>query len=96
MRKYSYANAPYVANYGGMWGVREISRREWFDGYCEMEFEGMKVRLPKNYDAYLRAVYGDYMIPPPIEERVTHHNLAYLNLEERKDIEAIKYGGNHE
>lgn len=39
----------------------------------EMEFEGIKVRMPKGYDNYLSRLYGkNYMEIPPIEKREQH------------------------
>ena len=35
-------------------------------------FEGREVLLPANPDAYLKALYGDYMRIPPFEERESH------------------------
>lgn len=38
-----------------------------------MEFEGIKVRMPKGYDNYLSRLYGkNYMEIPPIEKREQH------------------------
>ena len=39
------------------------------------DFEGLKFRIPKNYDPILRSFYGDYMIPPLEKDRVDYHNL---------------------
>ena len=36
------------------------------------DFEGKKFWGPKDYDPYLRVLYGDYMKLPPPEERSTH------------------------
>lgn len=37
------------------------------------EFEGKKYRIPIGYDAFLRQIYGDYMIFPPKDRQVSHH-----------------------
>ena len=39
----------------------------------EYDFEGHSFLGIKAYDKYLTRWYGDYMTPPPEEERVTHH-----------------------
>lgn len=55
------------------YGMREVFRQEDFDGYSQLEFEGKQYKAPKNYDAVLKSMYGNYMEPPPKEKRVTHH-----------------------
>lgn len=50
-----------------------------FDGYTELEFEGRKYMAIKHYDEYLKRMYGDYMTPPPVEQRVAKHDFrAYF------------------
>lgn len=39
------------------------------------KFEDMEALIPKQYDAYLRRQYGDYMQLPPVEKRVSHHQV---------------------
>ncbi len=63
----------WLANLHGAWGEREIVRSEWFGVGAPYEFEGRIFTGPVDYDNYLKSLYGDYMTPPPLEKRVTHH-----------------------
>lgn len=47
---------------------------EIMQGYTELEFEGQKFMAISHYDEYLKIMYGDYMTPPPVEQRVPKHN----------------------
>lgn len=39
-----------------------------------IDFEGLKLMAPADYDSVLRVTYGDnYLTPPPPAERFTHH-----------------------
>ena len=50
-----------------------------FDGYIDLEFEGRKFMAISHYHDYLSQMYGDYMTPPPIEQRVAKHSFkAYF------------------
>lgn len=46
----------------------------WFDKTIWHEFETIKIPMPANIDARLKAQYGDYMQFPPIEQRGTWHD----------------------
>lgn len=47
--------------------------------YVEIEFEGHRFMAVKQYHEYLTLMYGDYMTPPPVEERVPKHDFkAYF------------------
>ena len=49
-----------------------------FESYCDMVFEGLTIRNLKQYDLYLRSVFGDYMQLPPEDQRVSSHGfIAY-------------------
>ena len=37
-------------------------------------FEDLEARVPRCYDRYLTAIYGDYMTPPPVESQVGRHH----------------------
>jgi len=48
-------------------------KKEIFESYCDMPFEDLTVRNLKDYDTYLRSVFGDYMQLPPENKRVMQH-----------------------
>lgn len=54
-------------------GEKDIFPREWFDEYVMMPYENYMFRAPKEYDAMLRHIYGDYMVLPPVKDRIGHH-----------------------
>lgn len=45
-----------------------------FDEYIYMDFEGIKVKVPKEYDAWLKTSYGNYMELPPADMQKPNHN----------------------
>ncbi len=71
----------YLANYGGAWGVKEIVPVEWYGEGVELEFEGLRVIAPTEYDKWLTQVYGDYMTLPPIEKREPHHYVDAVDMD---------------
>lgn len=40
---------------------------------AELEFEGHRLLVPKDWHKVLSAVYGDYMTPPPKEKQIATH-----------------------
>ena len=82
-----------IANYFGAWREKEISDYSWFNPLIEVTFEGRKVWIPNNYDAYLTKLYGDYMTPPPIEKRKSHHSHYFIDLTRRYTLEEIREMG---
>lgn len=77
----SEGKSTFVISYCGAWGEREVARTEWFAEGVDVEFERLCLRAPKDYDAYLRRLYGDYMQLPPIEKQVGHHYTDIVDLD---------------
>jgi lipopolysaccharide cholinephosphotransferase len=49
-------------------------RSAWFESAVPLEFEGVELPAPKDYEQVLEAYYGDWRKLPPEEEQVkTHH-----------------------
>lgn len=57
---------------------KELKKREYFDQFIRVEFEGLQVSITKEYDSFLKSTFGDYMKLPPEEERRTHNLTVYL------------------
>jgi len=60
----------------------ELFDKSVFDSSQYMPFEDYKVRVNTEYDKYLSQLFGDYMTPPPVSQRVSTHHHYYLNLKE--------------
>jgi len=62
----------FVANFCGAYGRREIVPADCFKEAVCLPFEGMQLAAPKEYDRYLRHIYGEYLTLPPEEKRLPH------------------------
>lgn len=51
-----------------------------FDEFTDLEFSGLKLMCIKDYDTYLKSLFGDYMKLPPIEKQVCHHRHYLLKM----------------
>lgn len=52
---------------------KEMCKKTLIEETVFSDFEGLKVRIPQNYDVYLKMIYGEYLQLPPVEKRVSHH-----------------------
>lgn len=68
----------------------KIFKREWFEDTIELPFGDTTVIVPRDYDGYLRCLYGDYMTLPPEEQRVSAHDHLFLSFDEGLGLEEIK------
>jgi lipopolysaccharide cholinephosphotransferase len=61
------------ANLVWMCAEKRIVPSTVFDGSVDVLFEGELYPLAAGYHQLLTSIYGDYMNPPPVEQRKTHH-----------------------
>ncbi|HPZ89897.1 MAG TPA: iron-containing alcohol dehydrogenase [Bacillota bacterium] len=55
---------------------KELIEIEWMESEKEyLEFEGRLIPVFHNYQAYLKRIYGNYKILPPIDKRISDHQL---------------------
>jgi lipopolysaccharide cholinephosphotransferase len=53
----------------------------FFGEYGSIRFEGHRFAALQEREGYLRSVYGDYMTPPPAEQRVSTHEITELAMD---------------
>jgi lipopolysaccharide cholinephosphotransferase len=80
IRKHSFQNSTYVANFLGAYGMNEIVPRAFFGNPTLYDFEDTKLFGPEKIDEYLGNIYGDFMKLPPEDKRVPEHDYFYLDL----------------
>jgi len=74
--RYDFETSKYTATIiaGGMQNCMETSKMTEYELH---RFEDMELNIPIGWDEYLKNLYGDYMVLPPVEKRVTHDNVVY-------------------
>lgn len=83
-------------NYCSTWRERESMPVAWYGEGVLLSFEGIPMRVPSEYDKWLTQVYGNYMTPPPVEQRVGHHYAEVIDLERPYTAYVRKQHGNTE
>lgn len=73
-QKYSFDSSVYVCCMAASWFEKGVVLKEDYLNRRLYEFGDYKFWGITNYDEHLTNLYGDYMVPPPIPERVSNHN----------------------
>lgn len=80
-RRYPAGRASKWICVGGPYGHRRQSfPSRWFGLGQARVFEDLTVTGPVEWDRYLAQLYGEYMIPPPPGDRVSHHEVRELRI----------------
>lgn len=74
LKAYSYSSSHYIINFMGAYKLKEMFPKSYYGDGVPYKFEDMELIGPKNYDAILRQMYGDYMKPP---KNTTSHSLKF-------------------
>ena len=85
MTSHKNDNSDYVIDYLSPYAIRKeyLPRSTYFET-TKCQFEDREYMIPKDADKYLTSVYGEYMILPPVEERVTH-KIGRISFDTQKD-----------
>lgn len=75
--KYTVKDSKNVCNHGNRYGEKDYMPAEYYGDGTDIIFEGVKTKIPQEYDKYLTRLYGDWKNPPPLQERkVIHQHVA--------------------
>ena len=81
LRRYPAETAALWCNHGSWQGRREYAPREQYGNGTIRSFEGIPVRVPLQYQAYLTQKYGNYRADPPKDRQISHHRYALVDCE---------------
>lgn len=76
IRRYEPKESELLCNHGNWQGVLDYAPKSYFDDGVNADFSGLSVRVPVQYDAYLRRKYGNYEDELPSELQTGHHTYA--------------------
>ena len=77
--KYKNADCDLVTFNGLLYGDNSIWSKKYWEEYLIVDFEFLKVRIPKEYNKILTIGYGDYMTPDRINFQ--YHGELLINAE---------------
>ena len=73
LKNNDYDSSKRLINFCGNWHMKELFSKNIYGEGALYPFEDVMVRGPHNYDFVLTQMYGDYMTPPPENQR-NHHS----------------------
>lgn len=70
MSRHESEQTKYIIPYAGAYGFeKELMPSDLFEDLIDVKFNGYDFMIFKEYDLYLKSIYGDYMKLPPVEKR---------------------------
>lgn len=80
LSRYGTRTSRLWCNHAGWQGKAEYMPREWYGQGVMAQFEGLNVRIPEKYDAYLTQKYGNWRRELPKSEQIGHHSVEVVDL----------------
>lgn len=75
LEPYKKGPAPYMATFLTYHKLgSQVSEASNYDSAIEVDFDQYKMPIPVGYHNILTTIYGDYMTPPPEDQRVFKHH----------------------
>lgn len=78
--KYGVSKSKLICNHGNWQGKLEYAPKWHYGNGTISNFEGLNVRIPENFDAYLKQKYGDWKADLPEDKKIGHHYFTILDL----------------
>lgn len=91
--RYDFNEGRDVQVFSGGYGDRELLDRSIFNEYIDLPFENITCRAVKKTEYYLTRFYGDFMQMPPEEDRKSHHDHYFIDLQRRLSEQELKDKG---
>lgn len=83
IKRYPFEKGPYMVNVMGRYKFKTVFLREVYGSPFYLSFEGHMLRVPEQYDYFLRRLYGDYM-QLPSDNQKNQHKIEFVNEGDRK------------
>ena len=87
--EYSPLDSNIWCNHGNWQGKLEYAEKSQYGDGISAIFEGIEVRIPENYDAYLTQKYGDWRADLPLDKQNSGHDILIKDTS-RSYIEYIR------
>lgn len=78
--RYDASTSNLICNHGNWQGKLEYAPHWHYGKGTWATFEGLQVRVPEHYDAYLTQKYGDWRADLPADQRAGHHYYAVCDV----------------
>lgn len=79
-KKYDFNTSNNICSFHGIYGKKEILKKDWFSEKMNVEFEGLNCVVPEKYNYILKNYYGNYDIIPIEKEREQKHKYKIIKL----------------